>query len=117
LSRNDPKGAIDALAPVEPYDFNRALEMCVIYYRGEAMLAAHKNKDAAAQFRKLIEHSFVRPVSPYIALSYLGLARALRADGDAQGARVEYGRFLDMWKDADPDIPILRTARAETSHL
>ena len=117
LSRNDPKAAIDAMAPVEPNDFNRPLEMCVIYYRGEALLAAHKNKDAAAQFQKLIDRSFVRPVSPYIPLSYLGLARTLRAEGDTKGARTEYDLFFNTWRGADADIPILRAARAEAGHL
>ena len=117
LSRSDPKAAIDAMAPVEPNDLSRLLEMCVIYYRGEAYLAAHSNKDAAAQFQKLIDHSFVRTVSPYIPLSHLGLARALRAGGDTKGARVEYDDFLKMWENADADIPILRAARAESAHL
>jgi eukaryotic-like serine/threonine-protein kinase len=117
LRRNDPKGAIDAMAPIEPNDFNRPLEMCVIYYRGEALLAAHKNKEAAAQFQKLIDHSFVRPVSPYIPLSHLGLARARLADGDTKDAHDEYNRFFEMWKGADADIPIFRAARAESAHL
>jgi DNA-binding winged helix-turn-helix (wHTH) protein/tetratricopeptide (TPR) repeat protein len=117
LSRNDPKAAIDAMAPVEPNELSRLLEMCVIYYRAEAYLASHKNKDAAEQFQKLLDHSFVRPVSPYIALSHLGLARVFRAEGDPKGARVEYSRFLKMWEGADPDIPILRAARAEVAHL
>ena len=117
LSRNDPKAVIDVMAPVEPNDFNRLLEMCVIYYRGEAYLAAHKNTDAVAQFQKLIDHSFVRPVSPYIALSHLELARVHRAEGDAKAARAEYDRFFKMWEKADPEIPILRAARAEAADL
>jgi eukaryotic-like serine/threonine-protein kinase len=117
LSRDDPKAAIDAMAPVEPNDFSRVLEMCVIYYRGEAYLAAHKNKDAVTQFQKLIDHASIRPVSPYIPLSHLGLARVHRADGDTKGARAEYDRFFEMWKNADPDVPVLRAARTEAAHL
>ena len=91
--------------------------MCVIYYRGEAYLAAHKNTDAVAQFQKLIDHSFVRPVSPYIALSHLGLARVHRAEGDAKAAQAEYDRFFKMWEKADPDIPILKEAKSEYAKL
>jgi eukaryotic-like serine/threonine-protein kinase len=65
----------------------------------------------------LIDHASVRTVSPYIVLSHLGIARARRADGDRAGAAAEFKTFFELWKEADPDIPILRQARTESAHL
>ena len=117
LHRNNPGSAIDELAVVSPFDLNRPMELCPIYYRAEALMAARRYKDAAAEYQRLIDHASVRPVSAYIALSHLGIARARRADGDKSGAAAEYKTFLEMWKNADPDIPILREARLESAHL
>jgi DNA-binding winged helix-turn-helix (wHTH) protein/tetratricopeptide (TPR) repeat protein len=117
LHRNDPEGAIQEMRIVAPYDLNRPLEMSCIYYRAEAFQAAHKYREAAAEYQRVIDHWFLRPVSLYIALSHLGVARARRADGDREGARAEYKTFFELWKDADPDIPILHQARAEAAHL
>jgi eukaryotic-like serine/threonine-protein kinase len=117
LHRNNPTVALEELAVVSPFDLNRPMEMCPIYYRAETLLAAHRYKDAAAEYQRLIDHSAIRTVSPYIALAHLGIARAMRADGDKSGAAAEFKSFLELWKDADADIPILRQARAESAHL
>jgi eukaryotic-like serine/threonine-protein kinase len=117
LRKNDPEAAIQAMSVVAPYDLNRPMEMCGVYYRAEALLAAHKNKEAAAEFQRLLDHSSIRPVSPYLVLAHLGIARALHADGDIPGARRQYRTFFDLWKTADSDLPILLRARGEGGHL
>jgi eukaryotic-like serine/threonine-protein kinase len=117
MHRNDPEAAIQELRVVSPYDLNRATELCPIYYRAEALFDAQKYKEAAAEYQRLIDHASIRPVSPYIPLSHLGIARSRRAAGDLNGARSEYRTFFDLWKDADPDIPILRHAHTEAAHL
>ncbi len=106
-----PMPRFRAMSVAQPYDLSRAVEMCGIYYRGEAFLAAHKNKEAAAEFQRILDHPGIRSVSPYFALAHLGIARALRAQGDVAGARAEYGKFFELWKAADPDLPILLEAR------
>jgi DNA-binding winged helix-turn-helix (wHTH) protein/tetratricopeptide (TPR) repeat protein len=117
LHRSDPNAALAELAVVLPFDLGRVTEMCPIYYRAETLIAAHRFQDAAAEYQRLIDHASIRTVSPYIPLSHLGIARARRADGDKAGAAAEYKTFFELWKDADPDIPILREARAEFAHL
>ena len=117
LHVNDPQGALENLKAVAPYDLSRPMEMSPIYYRAEALLAVHRNDDAVAEFQRLLDHSPVCPISPYIALAHLGIARARRNAGSLAAAREEYKTFLDLWKDADPDIPIFRQARAEYAQL
>jgi eukaryotic-like serine/threonine-protein kinase len=117
LHRSKPGEAIGELTVVSPFDLNRAMEMCSIYYRAESFLGAHRYKDAASEYQRLIDHASVRTVSPYIVLSHLGIARARRADGDRAGAAAEFKTFFELWKEADPDIPILRQARTESAHL
>ena len=101
------------------------------YVRGEAYLAAGQGKDAAAEFQKIIDHSGIVWNCWTGALAHLGVARAnalqaktLQAQSqgaDADAARVRslaaYKDFLTLWKDADPDIPILKQAKAEYAKL
>jgi tetratricopeptide (TPR) repeat protein len=91
--------------------------MSPLYYRGEALIAARRYDDAAAEFQRLLDHHWVRPVSLYIPLAQLGLARAHRLAGNLDAARKDYAAFLALWKDADSDAPLLRQARAEFSRL
>ncbi len=72
---------------------------------------------AAAEFQKLIDHPGVVENSPWGALARLGLARAYAMQGDTAKARTAYQDFLTLWKDADPDIPILKQAKAEYARL
>jgi hypothetical protein len=77
----------------------------------------HDGKAAAAEFQKFIDHRGVVMNFPWGALARLGLARAYALQGDAAKARAAYRDFLTLWKDADPDIPILKEAQAEYTKL
>jgi hypothetical protein len=80
-------------------------------------LLSHQGGEAAAEFQKFVDHRGLVGVNPLGALARLGLARALALQGNAEKARVSYQEFLTLWKDADPDIPILREAKSEFARL
>jgi hypothetical protein len=77
----------------------------------------HDGNRAAAEFQKFIDRRGVVMNFPWGALARLGLARAYAMQGDAAKARAAYQDFLTLWKDADPDIPILKEAKAEYAKL
>ena len=85
--------------------------------RGEAYLALHQGAQAAAEFRKIIDHRGIVVSDPIGALAHLQLGRALALSGDRTKAKNAYQDFLTLWKDADPDIPILKQAKAEYTAL
>ena len=87
------------------------------YIRGEAYLAAHNGAAAAVEYQKLIDHPGI--VQNYVtgALAHLQLARAYAMQGDTAKSKAAYQDFLKLWKDADPDIPILMAAKAEYAKL
>ena len=87
-----------------------------VYVRGEAYLAAHEGGKAAGKFQKIIDRRSV-VLNPIGALARLGLARAYALQGDTVKAKAAYQDFLTLWKDADPDIPILKEAKAEYEKL
>ncbi len=91
--------------------------MYPVYVRGEAALAAHNGAAAATEFQKFIDHSGVSVNFPLGALARLGLARAYTLQGDTAKARSAYQEFFALWKDADPDIPILKDAKAEFAKM
>jgi len=91
--------------------------MYPVYVRGEAYLAAHQGSEAAGEFQKFVEHRGTVTNEPIGAFARLGLARAYALQGDAVKARAAYQDFLALWKDADPDIPILKEAKAEYAKL
>jgi tetratricopeptide (TPR) repeat protein len=88
-----------------------------VYYRGLAYLSAQRGLDAATEFRKIIERPGIVVADPVGVLARLQLARALAIAGDTKRARGAYRDFFSIWKDADPDIPILQQARAEYADL
>jgi tetratricopeptide (TPR) repeat protein len=88
-----------------------------IYVRGLAYLAARQGKEASAEFQKILDHRSILISDPIGALSYLQLGRALALIGDQTRAIKSYGDFLGIWKDADPDIPILKQAKTEYAKL
>jgi hypothetical protein len=88
-----------------------------VYLRGQAHLIAHQGKDAAAEFQKIVDHRGIVLNFPLGALAYVGLARAYSVQGNIAGARTAYQNFFTLWKDADPDIPILKEAKAEYAKL
>jgi hypothetical protein len=85
--------------------------------RGEAYLRLNQANMAAEEFRKLPDHPGCVMNFPLGALAQLGLGRAYAMQGDIAKARVRYQDFLKLWKDADPDIPILKQAKAEHAKL
>jgi serine/threonine protein kinase/Tfp pilus assembly protein PilF len=87
------------------------------YLRGEAYLAAHNGTAAAAEFQKFLDHRGIVINFPLGALAHLGIARAYALSGDTAKAKAAYKDFLTLWKDADPDIPILKEAKAEYAKL
>jgi len=86
-------------------------------FRGEADLVARQGVVAAAEFQKVIDHPGLVVNEPIGALAHLGLARAYALSHDSTRAKTEYQTFLLLWKDADPDIPILKQAKAEYVRL
>jgi hypothetical protein len=91
--------------------------MFPVFVRGEAYLVGHKGSEAAAEFRKILDHRGLVLNQPIGALAHLGLGRAYVLLGDTGKAKAAYQDFLTLWKDADPDIPILKQAKAEYAKL
>jgi tetratricopeptide (TPR) repeat protein len=91
--------------------------MYPVYVRGEAYLQAGQAQKAAVEFQKMIDHPGI--VGNFIlgALAHLQLGRAKSMSGDKENARKAYQDFLNLWKDADYDIPILKQGKAEYAKL
>jgi serine/threonine protein kinase/tetratricopeptide (TPR) repeat protein len=123
LIHNDFARAIEALQPTAPYELgtptgsNVSLALYPVYVRGEAYLAAHQGGEAAAEFQKILDHRVIVGNEPIGALAHLQLARAYATQGDTAKAKAAYQDFLTLWKDADPDIPILIAAKSEYAKL
>jgi DNA-binding winged helix-turn-helix (wHTH) protein/tetratricopeptide (TPR) repeat protein len=125
LNRGDSAAAITSLEPATPYELGSPRCAVVGYYgslypimlRGEAYLAAHKGPEAAREFEKLLDHREFMIGDPVSALARYGLARSYALSGDVNNARIQYKEFLVLWKDADPDLPILKEAKAEFAKL
>ena len=117
LNQGNPAKAIELLQNAGPYELGpcRLLfgALYPIYMRGEAHLAAHRGGDAAIEFQRILDHRGVVGSDPIGALAHLQLGRAFALAGDKAKARAAYSDFFSLWKDADPDIPILKRARAE----
>ena len=122
LNHRDPARALEILQPAVSYELGWqgpatggfCGSLYVIYMRGKAYMAAHHGAEAAAEFQKIIDHIGVVSNDPTIVVAaHLQLARALALSGDRAGAKAVYEEFLNLWKDADPDIPILQQAKAE----
>ena len=113
LNRNQPERAIELLQSASAYD--RAYEFAV-YLRGFAYLRLQKGAETAAAFQSILDHKGAN-WGPYYPLSYVGLARAAVLAGDIPRASKAYQDFLALWKDADPDVPILREAKQEYARL
>ena len=145
LERQDPNRAIELLKAASTVELgltvNLTIFLCPAYLRGEAYLMLHDGNRAAAEFQKFIDHRGLVENFPWGALARLGLARAYamqaglpvaavsdrrKEDGARRAplqpdalakARAAYQDFLTLWKDADPDIPILKEAKAEYARL
>ncbi|HUK43069.1 MAG TPA: hypothetical protein VLW48_01365, partial [Candidatus Bathyarchaeia archaeon] len=116
---SDPARAARMLDVAQPYELGGIFDwnMQVVYVRGLAYLKAHEGKLAAIEFQKLIDHPGIVLIGVQGPLAHLQLARAQVMMGDNNAARKSYQDFLTLWKDADPDIPIYRQAKAEYARL
>ena len=121
LNRGETAKAIELLQVATPYELgaSRGLfgALYPIYVRGEAHLAARQGAEAAIEFQKILDHRGVVGSDPIAALAHLQLGRAFALAGDNPKAKTAYEDFFTLWKDADPDIPILKRAHIEYGHL
>ncbi|MGB6814856.1 MAG: protein kinase [Candidatus Sulfotelmatobacter sp.] len=118
LNQGNPAKAIELLQPATPYEFGYAAGVQPNYVRGLAYLKLHQGKEAAAEFQKILDHPGICMfMLPTCRLARLQLGRARAEAGDAGGARTAYQDFFALWKDADPDVPILKEAKAEYAKL
>jgi serine/threonine protein kinase/tetratricopeptide (TPR) repeat protein len=117
LQRGDGAKAVDDLHPAEAYEFGNSAFGVPAYLRGLAYLKSKQGGPAAAEFQKILDHHGFMGTSPYLALAKLGIGRAYALSGDAAKARTAYQDFFALWKDADPDVPVLKEAKAEYEKL
>ena len=118
--RANPQEALQALESAAPYELGLPANslynwpnLYPVYVRGEAYLAAHQGREAAAEFQKILDHRGIVLNEPIGALARLQLGRAYAMQGDTAKARAAYQDFLTLWKNADSDVPIFQQARAE----
>ena len=121
LNHRKPLNAIELLQTAMPYELGTGESGVGILYpayvRGEAYLAARQGRKAAVEFQKILDHRGIVVSDPIGALAHLQLGRAYALSGDMTKAKTAYQNFLTLWKDADPDIPILKEAKAEYAKL
>ena len=125
LCDQEPAAAIERLQTALPYDlampgtgfFAKFGGLYPAYVRGQAYLQAGRGREAAAEFQKVLDHRGIVLADPIGALAYLQLGRALVLLGERDRARRAYADFLTLWKDADPDVPVLKEASGEYATL
>jgi hypothetical protein len=124
IGERHPELGVKILEAATPYDlafpqpqFEEGGLLYPAFVRGKAYLLLHRGKEAAIEFQKLLDHRGVVINSPLGALARLGVAEAYAMQDDAPRARAAFQDFLVLWKDADPDIPILQQAKAEYAKI
>ncbi|HUE04312.1 MAG TPA: protein kinase [Bryobacteraceae bacterium] len=124
LSRGDSSNAIEMLQIAVPYELAISGSwsgffgnLTPVYLRGQAFLLAHRGPEAAAEFQKILARRGIVFSDPVGAMARLQVGRAFAMSGDQSKAKAAYQDFLNLWKDADPDIPILKQAKAEYARL
>ena len=125
VQHGEPLKAIDALQASVPYEMGSPRSsqtaffgsLYPVFFRGEALLAAHKGAEAANEFQKILSHRGIMIGDPVFVLAHIGLARAYALSGESAKARAQYEEFFALWKSADPDVPILKRAKAEFGKL
>jgi serine/threonine protein kinase/predicted Zn-dependent protease len=122
LDRKDSSQAIELLQTPMSYDLAEPTPlqlgpMYPAYLRGEAYRQEHRGKEAASEFQKILDHRGVVVNFPLGAVAHLGLARAYALEGEVLKSGAAYRELFTLWKDADPDIPILKEAEAEYAKL
>jgi eukaryotic-like serine/threonine-protein kinase len=122
LHEKNPEEALNRLESVRKYELGgwfgpEASAYSIMYVRGLAYLQMGDGVRAAAEFQKILDHPGLDAMSCYLPLAQLNLARAYALQRDAAKARVAYENFLALWKDADPNIPVLVAAKSEYAKL
>jgi Flp pilus assembly protein TadD len=122
LNQRNPARAIELLEVARPYEASgyallAGTTLYPAYVRGEAYLVLGDGGKAAAEFKKFLDHPGMVANCPLMALARLGVARAYVVAGDTGKAKAAYKDFLTLWKDADPEIPIYKQAKAEYAKL
>jgi predicted Zn-dependent protease len=117
VQRGDAAEAIEGLKVATKYELGSGFAVYPAYVRAEAYLAAHQSDEAAIELQKILDHRGIVLNESIGALARLQLGRAYAMSGDTAKARAAYQDFLTLWKDADPDIPILEEAKAEFAKL
>jgi len=120
LQRNQPSQALAHLEAAAPYEFGSgpaSSGYSINHVRGEAYLRMRDGAKAAAEYQKILDHRGTDPLDVAYNLSHLGLGRAYALQGNTSAAKSAYQDFFALWKDADPDVPILKQAKAEYDKL
>jgi serine/threonine protein kinase/Tfp pilus assembly protein PilF len=122
IKSGDYSHAVEALTASQPYELgqtNSAFTFALypVYLRGEAYLSAKQGIAAATEFQKILDHVGVVGNQPVGSLAHLGLARAYALSGDTAKAKTRYEDFFALWKNADPEAPLLKQAKAEYATL
>ena len=115
LDRTNPREAIAELQPAAEYDFADGFD--AIAERGEAYLMTKEPEKAATEYRKILDHPGVDPVSVLLPLARIGLARAESQAGHIDQSKADYEELFRQWSGADPDLPALLAARKEYASL
>jgi tetratricopeptide (TPR) repeat protein len=125
IQKGAPQTALELLQPAVPYDLAAPATifhgffgaLYPAYMRGVAYLAAHQPAEAAAEFRKVIDHPGLVFADPVGTMARIQLGRAYALAGDKEEAKAAYQDFFTLWKDADPDVAVLKQAKAEFARL
>jgi DNA-binding winged helix-turn-helix (wHTH) protein/tetratricopeptide (TPR) repeat protein len=122
LQSGESGKAVTVLAFSTPYELGQTAQevtfvLYPVYLRGETYLAAKQGAAAATEFQKILDHPGLVQNEVIGALAHLGLGRAYALAGNAGKARLEYQSFLSLWKDADPDILLVKQAKSEYAKL
>jgi serine/threonine protein kinase/Flp pilus assembly protein TadD len=121
LQRGNAAAAVAGLEAGRPYELGAGPggypPYRLVYVRGLVYLRMKDGEKAAVEFQKILDHRGLEPASEFIPLSRLNIGRAYALQGDVGKARTAYQDFLALWKDADPDVPILKEAKAEYARL
>jgi tetratricopeptide (TPR) repeat protein len=120
IQKGQPQQAVDLLEPTLPYELGSgptSANLVPPYYRGEAYLKMGDGGKALAEFQKILTHRGIDLLSVFYPLAQLGSARAYALQKDTAHARTAYQDFLATWKNADPDVRILKQAKSEYAAL
>jgi len=117
LAHANASKAIERMQATSSYEMGGTGALCPAFVRGQAHLLARNGTGAVVEFQKLLDHPGIVGNWPFGALAHLEVGRAYAIVGDTPKSKAAYQDFFALWKDADPDIPILKEAKAEYEKL